>query len=160
MSLVIHWWRATRSFALSGYTFDCKYPGSFLNFIMQSALGLDLGSSLYDSSENTFGYSASQSGMGVEVRRMWHGVSGCRFCLFSHRVKLMCLSFQSIFGLWSMSQLCPRMILCPYIFPSMNCIFSTCPPMKSRMLVECWKDPPAFIVPSTFRNTMGLCIFW
>src|ERR1700719_2695360 len=157
---MIHWWRATLSFVLSGYTFDRRYPGSFLNFMIQSAPGLDLGNSLYESLENTFGYSASQSGMGVEVRRMWHGVSGCRFCLFSHWVKLMCLSFQSIFRLWSMSQSCPRMILWLCIFPNMNCMFSTCPPMKSRMLVECWKDPPEFMVPSMFWNTISLCIFW
>ena len=79
-SLVIHWWRATHSFTLSGYTFDHRKPGSFLNLIMQSAPGLDLGNSWYKSLENTFGYKASQSGMGVVIRRMWHGVSG--YCFF------------------------------------------------------------------------------
>ena len=159
-SSVIHWWRATHSFTLSGYTFDHRKPGSFLNLIMQSAPGLDLGNSWYESSENTFGYKASQSSIGVVVWRMWHGVLGYCFCFFSHQAKLICLSFQLIFGLWSINQSCPRMILCLCIFPSMNCIFSTCPPMKSRILVVYWKDLLAFMVPSTFWNTMGLCIFW
>src|ERR1700730_2880555 len=97
--------------------------------------------------------------MGAEAQRMWHGVSGYHFCFFLHQAKLMCLLFQSIFRLWSINQLCPRMILCPCIFPSINCMFPTCPPMKSRILVEYWKDPLAFMVPSMFQNTMGLCIF-